>query len=138
MRSRRGGDINNPSSKGKEVEVDNYGDDAFDDSDDDDLVDENAFDDFTDEIFTDEFNSYWSQRAMSQYNLTEDAFKKMWYQQKPVIKRKEVQEDNYNDDAFDDSDDEDSVDENAFDDSIDELLFDEFNSYLSQKSHDPV
>ncbi|KAK8497278.1 hypothetical protein V6N12_000189 [Hibiscus sabdariffa] len=62
----------------------------------------------------------------------------MWYQQKPVIKRKEVQEDNYNDDAFDDSDDEDSVDENAFDDSIDELLFDEFNSYLSQKSHDPV
>ncbi|KAK8497279.1 hypothetical protein V6N12_000190 [Hibiscus sabdariffa] len=62
----------------------------------------------------------------------EDAFKKMmWYQQQPIIKGKEVKEDNYIDVAFDDSDDDYPVDENVFDDSTDELLIKDFNSSLS-------
>ncbi|KAK8636782.1 hypothetical protein V6N13_124520 [Hibiscus sabdariffa] len=64
MCSRRGGGIkNNPSSKGKEVEDDNYSDDVIDDSDVVDSTNENAFDDFADELITNAFNSYLSQKS---------------------------------------------------------------------------
>ncbi|KAK8659474.1 hypothetical protein V6N13_029675 [Hibiscus sabdariffa] len=119
-----------PVIKRKEVQEDNYNDDAFDDSDDEDSVDENAFDDSIDELLFDEFNSYLSQKSHDP--VLKDAFKKMmWYQQQPIIKGKEVKEDNYIDVAFDDSDDDYPVDENVFDDSTDELLIKDFNSSLS-------
>ncbi|KAK8497276.1 hypothetical protein V6N13_029673 [Hibiscus sabdariffa] len=57
---------------------------------------------------------------------------------KPLSNGKEFEDDNYSDYAFDDFDDDDLVDENAFGDSADELFIDEFNSYLTKKSHEPV
>ncbi|KAK9019134.1 hypothetical protein V6N11_034173 [Hibiscus sabdariffa] len=135
MRSRRRGGIdNNPSSKGKELEEDNYSDDAFSDSDDDDSVDENAFNDSDNELITDE-NCFllilfedWRMRSRRGGGINNN----------PSSKGKEVEEDNYNDDNFNDSNNDDSFDENDFDDYTDELLTNEFNSYLSQMSHELI